>query len=109
MLRFAIKRTIKSGLIGGKKYEVATRLDTDKDLTTLFKGYADEHILAYKSEFTDKPVTVKRSDFLRGHKFAAASMNEIIEFEDNLKLAVQHLNRMVEIVETGDGEVFIEP
>lgn len=108
-MRLSVKRTIKSGLIGGKKFEIFAKVVSDQDLVAVFKPYADEPVLAYKSGFSDKPIALRRSELLKGYKFAAPSMNELIEFEDNLKLAIQHIKRMLEIIETGDGEVFIEP
>ncbi len=111
MVKISVKRSIKSGLLSGKKFEISARVESEdgKDLTALFKGYADEHVLAYKSAFTDKPVTLRRSELVRGTRFAAGSLNEVIEFEDNLKLAAQHFRRMLEIVEMGDADIAIEP
>ena len=102
--RLTVKRTVKSGLMGGKKFEVWARVEGDYDVAALFKGYPDELVLAYKSMFADRSVSLKRSDLLRGTRLACTSLNEMIEFEDRLELGFEQLKRMIEIVRNADAE-----
>ena len=108
MLKLILKRTIKSGLIGGKKFEVAARIESDRDLAVLFKGYPDELVMAFKSAFVERSTAMKRSELLKGTKFSAASLNELIELEDRLLTAFEHLKRMISILETADTDVAFE-
>jgi hypothetical protein len=100
MLKMILRRAAKSGLIGGKKFELTSRIESDKDLNALFKGYPDELVLAYKSIWVDRSISLKRSDFLRGSKFSVGSLNEMIELEERLQMAFDQTKRMIEIVET---------
>jgi hypothetical protein len=107
MHKLVVKRTIKSGLMGGKKFEVAARVDSEADLVSLFKGFPDELVLAYKSAFAERSVSLRRSELLRGTRLSATSLNEIIEFEDRLQFAFEQLKRMIEIVKTADQDVVV--
>lgn len=108
LLRLVLQRSIRSGLIGGKKFELTMRVDSSRDLRNLFKGHPDELLLAYKSTFADKSYALRRSEFLRGAKFTPASLNEMIELEERLQMGFDQLRRMIDIVEGGDAEVVIE-
>lgn len=108
MLKLILRRHAKSGLIGGKKFELSARLESDKDLATLFKGYPDELVLAYKSIFVDRSVALKRSEFLRGAKFAVGSLNEMIELEERLQTAFDQVKRMADIIGTLETDITIE-
>lgn len=108
MLKLILRRNVKSGLIGGKKFEVHSRVETDKDLIALFKGYPDELVLAYKSIWADRSLSLKRSEFLRGTKFTVTSLNELIELEERLQSAFDQVRRMIEIVETFQTDIALE-
>ena len=108
MLKLILKRSVKSGLIGGKKFEVAARVESERDLSALFKGYPDELVMAFKSAFVDRSTAMKRSDLVKGMKFSTASLNEMIELEDRLLTAFDQLKRMVAIIETVDTDVAFE-
>jgi hypothetical protein len=108
MLKMILRRSVKSGLIGGKKFELTTRIESDKDLAALFKGYADELVLAYKSVFADRSVSLKRSDFIRGAKFSVGSLNEMIELEERLQTAFDQVRRMTDIVETFETDIALQ-
>jgi hypothetical protein len=105
MLKLVVKRTVKSGLMGGKKFEIFAKVEGENDFATLFKGCADEFVLAYKSAFAEKSVSVKRSELMRGVKFSTATLNETIELEDRLQLAFDQFKRMVEILHKGDTDL----
>jgi hypothetical protein len=102
--KLTMKRTVRSGLMGGKKFEVWARVEADYDISAFFKGYPDELVLAYKSMFADRSVSLKRSDLIRGTRLSCASLNEMIEFEDRLELGFEQLKRMVEIVRNAETE-----
>jgi hypothetical protein len=102
--KLTVKRTVKSGLMGGKKFEVWARVEADYDIAAFFKGYPDELVLAYKSMFADRSVSLKRSDLMRGTRLSCASLNEMIEFEDRLELGFEQLKRMIEIVRNAETE-----
>ena len=104
-MKLILRRTVKSGLIGGKKFELTTRVESDRDLTAMFKGYPDELVLAYKSVFADRSVSLKRSDFIRGAKFSVGSLNEMIELEERLLTALDQVRRMADIVETFETDI----
>jgi hypothetical protein len=104
-MKLVIKRTIKAGLMGGKRFELTARAESDGDLAALFKGCSDELVLSFRSSFADKSVALKRSDLLRGTKLNAATLNELIELEDRLQAGFEQLKRMVEIMKAGDVEV----
>jgi hypothetical protein len=106
-MRLVIRRQIKSGLIGGKKFEVTARVESVQDLAAMFKGYPDELVLAYRSTFVDRSVSLKRSELVRGARLSAGSLNEMIEIEERLQMGYEQLKRMVAIVEAGDAEVSI--
>ncbi|CAM5765102.1 hypothetical protein LMIY3S_01371 [Labrys miyagiensis] len=108
MLKLILRRTAKSGLIGGKKFELTSRIESDRDLHALFKGYPDELVLAYKSIWADRSISLKRSEFLRGSKFSVASLNEMIELEERLQMAFDQTKRMIEIVQTLETEIALE-
>jgi len=108
MLKLILKRTVKSGLIGGKKFEMAARVESDQDLVSLFKGYPDELVMAFKSTFADKNTAMKRSELVRGAKFSSASLNEMIELEDRVLAAFDQLKRMISIIEANDVDVTFE-
>ena len=108
MLKLILRRNAKSGLIGGKKFELTCRVESDKDLHALFKGYPDELVLAYKSIWADRSVSLKRSEFLRGSKFSVASLNEMIELEERLQMAFDQTKRMINIVETLERDIALE-
>lgn len=108
MLNLVVKRTVKSGLFTGKKYEVAVRVDSDRDLPALFKGYPDELVLAYKSTFAERSSSLRRSELVKGARIGVGSLNEMIELEDYLRNAFEQLKRMIAIVETGESEVVVE-
>ena len=103
-MKLLLKRTIKSGLMGGRRFELQAKVDSDTDLNALFKGCPDELLLAYKSSFADKSLAVKRSELLRGAKFSAAGLNELIELEERLQVGFDQLKRMVEILKAGDTD-----
>ncbi|MDQ0395083.1 hypothetical protein [Labrys monachus] len=107
-MKMILRRTVKSGLIGGKKFELTTRLESEKDLAALFKGYPDELVLAYKSVFGDRSVSLKRSEFLRGARFSLTSLNEMIELEERLQTALDQVRRMAEIVETFETDIALQ-
>jgi hypothetical protein len=108
MLKLILRRTAKSGLIGGKKFEITSRVESDKDLPVLFKGYPDELVLAYKSIWAERSISLKRSEFLRGTKFSVASLNEMIELEERLQMAMDQTKRMIDIVETLETDIALE-
>jgi uncharacterized protein (UPF0305 family) len=108
MLKLILKRSVRSGLIGGKKFEVAARVESERDLSVLFKGYPDELVMAFKSAFVDRSTSMKRSDLVKGTRFSTASLNEMIELEDRLLTAFDQLKRMVAIIETVDTDVAFE-
>lgn len=108
MLKLVLKRSIKSGLMGGKKFEIASRIESDSDLAALFKGYPDELVMAFKSAFVDRSTSMKRSEFVKGHKFSVGSLNELIELEDRLLAAFDQLKRMVAVIESNDTDVTFE-
>ena len=108
MLKLVLKRSIKSGLIGGKKFEIAARIESDADLAALFKGYPDELVMAFKSAFAERSTAMKRSELVKGHKFGVGSLNEIIELEDRLLAAFDQLKRMVAVIESNDTDVAFE-
>ena len=103
-----VNRHLKSGLMGGKRFEVSARIESAQDLHALFKGYPDELVLAYKSVFSDKSHALKRSELMRGCRLNPGSLNEIIELEERLAGAFDQLKRMVEILEAGDRDVVTE-
>ena len=107
-MKMILRRAVKSGLIGGKKFELTSRIDSEKDLAILFKGYADELVMAYKSTFADRSTALKRSEFLRGAKFTVGSLNELIELEDNLQSAFEQVKRMIDIVETFATDITLD-
>lgn len=107
-MKLVINRKIKSGLMGGKKFEIAARVDTERDLNALFKGYPDELVMAFKSAFTDKAYSLKRGELVNGTRFSVTSLNEVIEIEDRLLGAVEQLQRMVEIIGGVDAGLGIE-
>jgi hypothetical protein len=108
MLKLILRRTVKSGLIGGKKFELTSRVESDKDLVALFKGYPDELVLAYKSIWADRSISLKRGEFLRGSRFSVASLNEMIELEERLQMAFDQTKRMIDIVETLATDIALE-
>jgi len=108
MFKMILRRTAKSGLIGGKKFELTSRIESDKDLNALFKGYPDELVLAYKSIWADRSISLKRTDFLRGSRFSVGSLNEMIELEERLQMAFDQTRRMIDIVETLATEIALE-
>ena len=55
-LRLVLRRHARSGLMGGKKFELLARIDGGPDVAALFKGYPDELVMADKSEFADRRV-----------------------------------------------------
>jgi hypothetical protein len=101
-MQLAVKRVIKAGLMGGRRFELFAKVDSDFDLNALFKGCPDELLLAYKSAFADRSVAVRRSELVRGAKFSAGTLNELIELEERLQLGFEQLKRMVEILRAGD-------
>jgi hypothetical protein len=103
-VRLMVKRTVKSGLMGGKKFEVWAKVEADYDLTASFKGYPDELVLSYKSMFADRSIALRRSELLRGMRIACSSLNEMIEFEDRLELGFEQLKRMIGIVRSAETE-----
>jgi len=107
-LKLILKRSIKSGLIGGKKFDIAARIDSDGDLAALFKGYPDELVMAFKSAFVERSLTMKRAELVKGMKFSVGSLNELIELEERLLAAFDQLKRMVTIIETNDTDVTFE-
>jgi len=107
-MKLILRRTVKSGLISGKKFELTTRVESDKDLTGIFKGYPDELVLAYKSVFADRSVSLKRSEFIRGAKFSVGSLNELIELEERLQTALDQVRRMTDIVETFETDIALQ-
>lgn len=107
-LRMVVNRQIRSGLMGGKRFELQARIEGERDLAALFKGYPDELVLAYKSVFSDKSHAVKRGDLVRGCRVVVSSLNEMIELEERLGGAFDQLRRMVEILETGERDVVTE-
>jgi len=107
-MKMILRRTVKSGLISGKKFELTTRIESEKDLVALFKGYPDELVLAYKSVFADRSIALKRSDFLRGAKFSVGSLNEMIELEERLQTAMDQVKRMTDIVETFETDIALQ-
>lgn len=108
MLKLILRHAVKSGLIGGKKFELTSRVETDKDLVALFKRYPDELVLAYKSIWADRSISLKRSEFLRGSKFTVTSLNEMIELEERLQMAFDQVKRMIDIVETLETDIALE-
>lgn len=107
-LRLVVRRVVKSGLIGGKKFEVLARVEGGADLAALFKGYPDELVMAYRSVFADRSHSLKRSELVRGTRFQPGSLNEIIELEERLGGALDQLRRMVDIVTGGEADVVID-
>ena len=103
-IRLVMKRTVKSGLMGGKKFEVWAKVEADYDLVATFKGYPDELVLAYRSIFVERSVSLKRSEILRGTRLPCGSLNEMIEFEDQLELGFEQLKRMVDIVRNTESD-----
>ena len=108
MLKLILRRSVKSGLIGGKKFELHSHVETDRNLTALFKGYPDELVLAYKSIWADRSLSLKRSEFLRGSKFTLTSLNELIELEERLQSAFEQVRRMIEIVESFQTDIALD-
>ena len=106
--RLILRRAVKSGLIGGKKFELTTRVESEKDLVALFKAYPDELVLAYKSVFVDRSISLKRSEFIRGAKFSVGSLNEMIELEERLHTALDQVKRMTDIVETFETDIALQ-
>ena len=51
---------------------------------------------------------MKRSEFVKGHKFSIGSLNELIELEDRLLAAFDQLKRMVAVIESNDTDVTFE-
>jgi hypothetical protein len=103
-MQLAVKRVIKAGLMGGRRFELHAKVDSDVDLGALFKGCADELVIAFRSAFAEKSVAVKRSELVRGAKFTAASLNELIELEERVQLGFEQLKRMVDILRAGDAD-----
>jgi hypothetical protein len=103
-MKLAVKRVIKAGLMGGRRIELYAKVDSDIDLAALFKGFPDELVIAYRSAFADKSVAVKRSELLRGAKFSAQSLNELIELEDRLQSGFEQIKRMAEVLRAGDTD-----
>lgn len=103
-VRLMLKRTVKSGLMGGKKFEVWAKVEADYDLVASFKGYPDELVLSYKSMFADRSISLRRSELLRGMRLACSSLNEMIEFEDRLELGFEQLKKMIGIVRNAETE-----
>jgi hypothetical protein len=106
-MRLVIRRQIKSGLIGGKKFELTAKVESEHDLVAMFKGFPDELVLAFRSTFVDRSIALKRSELVRGTRLSAGSLNEMIEIEERLQMGYEQLKRMVAIVEAGDAEVSI--
>ena len=107
-MKLAIKRVIKAGLMGGRRFELSAKVDSDIDLNALFKGCPDELLLAYKSAFADKSVALKRSELVRGAKFSAGTLNELLELEERLQLGFDQLKRMVDILRRGDTDLLFD-
>ena len=107
-MKLAIKRVIKAGLMGGRRFELLAKVDSDIDLNALFKGCPDELLLAYKSAFADKSVALKRSELVRGAKFSAATLNELLELEERLQLGFDQLKRMVDVMRRGDTDLLYD-
>ena len=106
-MQLAVKRVIKAGLMGGRRFELFAKVDSEIDLAALFKGCPDELVLAYRSAFAEKSIAVKRSELVRGAKFSAATLNELIELEERLQLGYEQFKRMVEILRDGDKDIAI--
>jgi hypothetical protein len=104
-MQLAVKRVIKAGIMGGRRFELFAKVDSDIDLNALFKGCPDELLVAYKSVFADRSVALKRSELVRGAKFTAGTLNELIELEERLQLGFEQLKRMVEILRAGDTDL----
>jgi hypothetical protein len=103
-MKLAVKRVIKAGLMGGRRFELMAKVDSDVDLSALFKGFPDELLVAYRSAFADKSVALKRGELIRGAKFQAASLNELLELEERLQAGFEQLKRMVDVVRAGDTD-----
>jgi hypothetical protein len=103
-MKLLVKRVIKAGLMGGRRIELTAKVDSDIDLGAVFKGFPDELLIAYRSAFADKSVAVKRSELLRGAKFGAQTLNELIELEDRLQTGFEQLKRMVDVLRAGDTD-----